>query len=113
MFLLEHLDGILIYRLISIWDNKLLSNFDDIKTNETKTAFHLVTIMTDKGNTVMQLDTGGIIDGSKYICMDKLYLDIKNQECLVYSFGLSDDWTFEEVMADLGCKVKWSQLNIS
>ena len=66
--------------------------------------------MADNGNTVMKLDTGGIIDGSKCICMDKLYLDIKNRECLVYSFGLSDDWTFEELMADLGCRVKWKSV---
>ena len=47
----------------------------------------------------------GATDGEKYLCLDRLIHDIKRQECLVYSFGLADDWTFEEAMASLGCKV--------
>ena len=45
------------------------------------------------------------IDGVKKICLDNLYTAIKLDSCLVYSFGLADDWTFEELMANLGCKV--------
>jgi hypothetical protein len=30
----------------------------------------------------------------------------KKGHCLVYSFGLSDDWSFEEAMAALGCRVR-------
>ena len=48
----------------------------------------------------------GTFDGMKYVCFDKLYGDIKNNECLVYSFGIADDWSFEEVMAGLGCQVR-------
>ena len=44
-------------------------------------------------------------DGLKYICIDKLYADIKANRCLVYSFGLADDWSFEESMVALGCTV--------
>merc|ERR1712141_935437 len=44
-------------------------------------------------------------DGIKTLCLDDIYRDIKNKECLIYSFGIADDWTFEEYMASLGCKV--------
>ena len=36
-----------------------------------------------------------------------MYRDIKNRECLIYSFGIADDWTFEEYMASLGCTVRF------
>ena len=42
------------------------------------------------------------VDGDKFICMDRL---INNGSCLVYSFGVNKDWTFEDVMDDLGCEV--------
>ena len=45
------------------------------------------------------------MDRHKYVCMDDLMMDIKNQECVVYSFGISTDWTFEDMMASFGCKV--------
>ena len=44
-------------------------------------------------------------DGLKYVCMDKLYADIIADKCLVYSFGLADNWSFEESMTALGCRV--------
>ena len=43
------------------------------------------------------------IDGSKCICLDELYKDIISKRCIIYSFGLSNDWTFEEIMANFGC----------
>ena len=50
-------------------------------------------------------EIGSGMDGTKFICLDRVFMDLKSQECLVYSFGLSDDWTFEENMASLGCKI--------
>ncbi len=47
----------------------------------------------------------GCMDGHKYVCLDKLYVDVKNKNCLIYSFGIANDWTFEAAMADLGCTV--------
>ena len=49
------------------------------------------------------------MDGVKKICMDKIYNDVRTNSCLVYSFGLSKDWSFEEIMALMGCTV--SKLN--
>ena len=44
----------------------------------------------------------GFEDGEKLICMDGLYEAVENGTCLVYSFGLADDWDFEILMASLG-----------
>ena len=43
-----------------------------------------------------------ILDGEKHICIDRLYPALQNGTCLVYSFGLADDWDFEIWMASLG-----------
>ena len=37
--------------------------------------------------------------------MDELLQDIENNECTIYSFGISNDWSFEDLMDDIGCKV--------
>lgn len=47
----------------------------------------------------------GFVDGEKSICMDGLYKAIENGTCLVYSFGLADDWDFEILMASLGKEI--------
>ena len=47
------------------------------------------------------------MDGVKRLCMDQLYENVKSNSCLIYSFGLSGDWSFEENMALLGCKVEF------
>jgi len=44
-------------------------------------------------------------DGYKFVCMEDLVEDITNGECLVYSFGVSGDFTFEEQLGKMGCKV--------
>ena len=44
-------------------------------------------------------------DGHKFVCADDFNYDINNESCLVYSFGLSDDTSFEEAMAEAGCEV--------
>jgi len=40
-------------------------------------------------------------DGDKFVCMDS-YMP---KECLVYSFGISTMWEFEDIMDTLKCKV--------
>ena len=44
-------------------------------------------------------------DGQKFVCMDELLRDIQNNECLIYSFGVAGDWSFEDMMDGIGCKV--------
>ena len=48
----------------------------------------------------------GTFDGQKFVCLDKIYSDVVNNKCLVYSFGIANDWSFEEVMAGIGCMVR-------
>ena len=48
---------------------------------------------------------GGSTDGEKYICLDTLMQDVAYGACLVYSFGIANDWSFEESMGSLGCMV--------
>ena len=44
----------------------------------------------------------GFLDGEKSVCFDLLYDAVKSENCLVYSFGLAKDWTFETFMAEQG-----------
>ena len=44
-------------------------------------------------------------DGHKYICMTELMGDVENGSCLIYSFGVNNDWSFENVMDNFGCRV--------
>ena len=44
-------------------------------------------------------------DGQKFVCMDDLLKDLENNECLIYSFGVKDDWTFEDIMDSFGCTI--------
>ena len=48
---------------------------------------------------------GARSEGDKLLCLDNLFHDIIDGNCLVYSFGIAEDWTFEISMADMGCKV--------
>ena len=44
-------------------------------------------------------------DGHKFVCVDELYKDLQIGECLIYSFGIDSDYSFEEAMDQFGCKV--------
>ena len=75
-------------------------------------TFH--SIVMDTFDTVCNIKTrlGGVylqgchvMDGQKYVCMDELMKDILNKECIVYSFGIGGDMSFEKSMAEMGCKV--------
>ena len=43
------------------------------------------------------------VDGDKFLCLDKMVKS--NTQCLIYSFGISNDWTFEDQMDNFGRSV--------
>ena len=40
------------------------------------------------------------VDGDKFICLDAIVKPAS--QCLIYSFGISNDWTFEDQMDTFG-----------
>ena len=53
------------------------------------------------------------VDSGKYICMDELIYNILNNECVIFSFSISHDRTFEDMMDDLGCTVYAFDLTVN
>jgi hypothetical protein len=49
---------------------------------------------------------GGVAapDGHKAVCLDQFISPVYDN-CLVYSFGINNQWTFDEAMAKFGCQV--------
>ncbi|KAL7642977.1 UNVERIFIED_CONTAM: hypothetical protein RMT77_006266 [Armadillidium vulgare] len=43
-------------------------------------------------------------DGSKFVCFDEQFQIIRN-DCIVLSFGISNEWSFDDGMYKLGCTV--------
>ena len=43
------------------------------------------------------------VDGDKFVCLDNmLSASSSKNECIIYSFGIASDWTFEDHMDSLG-----------
>ena len=42
------------------------------------------------------------VDGDKFICLDNLINAKTNETCIIYSFGIAKDWSFEDHMDKLG-----------
>ena len=40
------------------------------------------------------------VDGDKFICLDNIIKP--HTSCLIYSFGISNDWSFEDQMDSFG-----------
>ncbi|KAL7637265.1 UNVERIFIED_CONTAM: hypothetical protein RMT77_011977 [Armadillidium vulgare] len=43
-------------------------------------------------------------DGTKYVCLDESF-KLASNNCVVLSFGISNDWSFDEAMDKYGCTV--------
>lgn len=52
----------------------------------------------------VQLGILRVIDGQKAVCLDPEVRPIPGH-CIVYSFGIDTDWSFEEAMEQYGCLV--------
>ena len=60
-------------------------------------------IAQDFGGRMLNPPTA-MIDGSKAICLDPAARPNSNN-CIVYSFGINHDWSFDELMETYGCHV--------
>lgn len=45
------------------------------------------------------------IDCQYPVCLDPLPIAPPSERCLVYSFGIRNEWSFDDAMADYGCNV--------
>ena len=56
-----------------------------------------------------------ILDGDYFMCLDDQF-DVKKNNCLVTSFGINNEWSFDDAIdKKLGCKVNfienpWTQI---
>ncbi|KAI9563029.1 hypothetical protein GHT06_010486 [Daphnia sinensis] len=45
------------------------------------------------------------LDGQKAVCLDPVQVAPPSGECVVYSFGINDEWSFDDIMELYGCQV--------
>lgn len=59
-------------------------------------------LVHDFGGTMLIKPSG--MDGQKSVCIDPEVAP-QADECLVYSFGINNEWSFDELMSEYGCQV--------
>ena len=64
---------------------------------------------TNSTSCLLTHDFGGsvawvVLDGQKAVCLDTQVRPMP-KKCLVYSFGVNNEWSFEDVMEKYGCDV--------
>lgn len=58
----------------------------------------------DFGFNIIVTESVQAPDGHKAVCLDP-FISPKYNECLAYSFGINNEWTFDEAMSQFGCNV--------
>ncbi len=88
-------------------------NWDKWLASATLTGNQLVQyfLWTNHSSCQLSHDFGGVmmrnpsgLAGQKAVCIDKKVAPIPGK-CLVYSFGINNEWSFDENMANYGCQV--------
>ena len=101
----------MVFHIKSLNGQKKGMNTSDLKASTRAEVldsyYHLTSLVSSNECHVLKKMAGkwmkcGFLDGEKLLCMDNLYNAILNGTCLVYSFGLADNWDFEIFMAELG-----------
>ena len=83
------------------------TDIDNMKPQDIISYFY----WTNRSSCKLSHDFGGQmfhnpsgLDGQKAVCLDPDVRPTANR-CIVYSFGISYEWSFDEAMEDYGCKV--------
>lgn len=88
-------------------------NWDQLLASETLTGSQLLQYFSWPNRSSCQLfhNFGGVmmsdpsgLDGQKAVCIDPVAAP-QPGNCLVYSFGIDNEWSFDENMALYGCEV--------
>ncbi|KAK4010375.1 hypothetical protein OUZ56_019521 [Daphnia magna] len=98
-----------------LWTNDHDIWTNDIKATESMSAEEIYRYLHWTNSTSCQLavDFGFFIinyngvaapDGHKAVCLDQPISPVFNN-CLVYSFGINNQWSFDEAMSQFGCQV--------
>ena len=91
-----------------------LENFNFLKHSSEQIVNALHAFIMDPADTTCKekhrfgggyLSYCRYVDGGKVVCMDELIYDKENNQCVKVSFGMANDWPFEDMMDDLGCTV--------
>jgi hypothetical protein len=82
-------------------DEAVIDHFQRIMALPLQTACHVGKYVSLK----RWLHRCGAMDGQRYLCMDNFYRDIHADTCIIYSFGISEDYEFERDMGSIGCVV--------
>lgn len=56
------------------------------------------------GGVLIKSDNVSFFDGHKAICLDK-GIGPQVNNCIVYSFGINNEWSFDDTMEEYGCHV--------
>ena len=95
--------------LIEIPEDFTLMQIDEMSDDQLFRYLHWPNSSTckltyDFGGKVHVNKVGKGIDGQKTVCMDPgVAPDVKN--CLVYSFGINNEWSFDKMFESFGCQV--------
>lgn len=88
-------------------------DWDALLDSESLTGYQLLqyVMWTNSSSCLLSHDFGGVlvqnppgIDGQKAVCIDP-HVAPNPADCLVYSFGINDEWSFDEQMEKYGCQV--------
>ena len=81
-------------------DDDIIDHFHSIMAFPLQTACHV-----GKWFSLRNWLACGSTDGERYVCMDNFYRDIHDEKCIVYSFGISEDYNIEQKLGSIGCIV--------
>jgi len=91
-------------------------NADDLGNEEAMERFYSEVSTPMQGVCQTLKRVGGkwwpqwkAVDGDKFICFDHF----NPNNCLIYSFGISNDWSFEDSMGKLNCTVHGHDPSVS